>query len=81
MLASLGISIVCLVKPFFRVKVLEKKIMNKQIHHNELQELFSQPSSTEQSNIPATNLLPEAIKDNFFQKESLEKEIQTSIIK
>ncbi len=66
-LASAGVSIVCLAKPFFRVKVLEKKIMNKQINHNELCELFKQPSSFEEkADLPATNLAPEAINDNYF---------------
>lgn len=76
-LASIGISIVCLAKPFFRVKSLEKKIMNKQINHNELKELFTQPANTETSaSIPATNLVPDAINDNFFliqHKNNLEK--------
>ena len=75
-LASLGVSIVCLAKPFFRVKALERKIMNQDINRNELNELFRKPETTIKSYIPATDLAPDAINDNFFlvqYKNNLEK--------
>ena len=88
-LASIGVSIVCLAKPFFRIKLLERKIMNKQINQDELQELFLYPLYSESKhNIPATDLVAEAINDNFFlmqHKSFLEKtssdQAQIEIIK